>query len=785
MLGGTLHHARRCYYYYYATTELAVLLSCCSRVARLYKRGCSTTRALAATTLSSSSSSCTSPILQIHESVLQAQADGRPIVALESTILAHGMPFPQNAQLAQELATILRAKGVEPATIAIKNGVCRIGLSVDEIHDLCSNNKTSTHNGRVVEKCSTRELSLIMAKHQHQHGQKSGNLGDDSWGATTVASTMVLAHAAGIPTFVTGGIGGVHRHHSSSSSSSSGDHHFNMDISADLTELARTPVIVVSAGIKSILDIPRTLEVLETNGVPTVAYGTNEFPAFFSPHSGVRAPARLDSAMEIALAYWAARDLSLSHGMLVAVPNHDPASGGQVVEDAVQLALQQADESGIRGAAVTPFVLKRVAELTQGESLRSNVSLVKHNAAVGADIAIAIADLKRSKQSSSVFSGQVPFGVSATKKGNPDHDTTTIAAQLPKSRVVVMGGIVMDLVAKPLAGRGPLLTKTSNPATCTESDGGVGRNVAEVLGRLGSRPVLYSAVGNDLRGQVILNRLATECGVQTSQSTVHIVDGANTATYLAVLEANGDLHTACADMSVLSSIAPPHDIVLEAAEILVVDTNPPLHVLSDALRRAHRLGVHVFLEPTSVPKAMEFARHEQGRLLSCVTFASPNVEELLALADGWSSSPEDVLLLMEEHGFPTIRSIASRLLERLNRHETAANSAAHLLITMGAKGVLLASKRPVPHSRTRPFTLSFEYFPAPKNVKVENATGAGDTLAGAFIHSILQENNGNTKKDIDQRAMAKAVKEGMNAALLTLQCSHRTISPNVAGGNQD
>jgi sugar/nucleoside kinase (ribokinase family) len=194
------------------------------------------------------------------------------------------------------------------------------------------------------------------------------------------------------------------------------------------------------------------------------------------------------------------------------------------------------------------------------------------------------------------------------------------------------------------------------------------------------------------------------------------------------------------------------------------------------------------LEPTSVPKAMEFARHEEGRLLSCVTFASPNVEELLALADGWSSSPEDVLLLMEEHGFPTIQSIASRLLERMNcRHERAENnknvdSSAHLLITMGAKGVLLASKRPDPDSRTRSFTLSFEHFPAPKNVKVENATGAGDTLAGAFVHSILKESNKNhSKNGIDQRLVVKSVKEGMKAALLTLQCSHRTISPNVAG----
>lgn len=199
------------------------------------------------------------------------------------------------------------------------------------------------------------------------------------WGATTVASTMRLAHLAGINTFVTGGIGGVHR-----------NGELSMDVSADLTELGQTPVVTISAGIKSILDIARTLEVLETNSVPAMGWRTNEFPAFFSPHSGVACPVRVDDAETVARSYWASRALRLPQGMLVAVPNHDPA--GASVEKAIHSALKEAEEKQISGQAVTPYILKAVAAKTGGDSLRSNMALVRQNAEVGAEIAIAIAN---------------------------------------------------------------------------------------------------------------------------------------------------------------------------------------------------------------------------------------------------------------------------------------------------------------------------------------------------------------------------------------------------------
>lgn len=265
-----------------------------------------------------------------------------------------------------------------PATIAIKDGTCRVGLDAEELEDLA---KAGSENR--AKKCSTRDIPVLMVSTSAAASLSGDSKGAHQWGATTVASTMRLAHLAGISTFVTGGIGGVHR-----------NGHVTMDVSADLTELGQTPVVVVSAGIKSILDIRRTLEVLETNSVLTMGWQTDEFPSFFSPRSGVQCPIRVDNAGTVAASYWAARALGLPQGSLVAVPNHDPA--GANVEKAIQSALEEAEDLKISGQAITPFILKRVAEKTGGDSLRSNMALVKQNAEVGAEIAIEISKQKHS-----------------------------------------------------------------------------------------------------------------------------------------------------------------------------------------------------------------------------------------------------------------------------------------------------------------------------------------------------------------------------------------------------
>jgi pseudouridine-5'-phosphate glycosidase len=290
--------------------------------------------------------------------VAAARAAGTPIVALESTIISHGMPYPQNVDTAREVEQIIRQGGAVPATIAIIGGKICIGLSDEQLELLGS----APHALKV----SRRDLPFVVA---------TGALG-----ATTVAATMICAALAGIGVFVTGGIGGVHRGAATS-----------FDISADLQELARTDVAVVCAGVKSILDIGLTLEYLETHGVPVISVGQSGFPAFFTRESGFQADFRIDSAEQQAAFIHTKRALGLQGGVVIANPV--PALAAMPFEeiDAItSRALDEAAASGVKGKAVTPFLLARIKELTEGRSLATNIALVKHNAVVGARLAVAL-----------------------------------------------------------------------------------------------------------------------------------------------------------------------------------------------------------------------------------------------------------------------------------------------------------------------------------------------------------------------------------------------------------
>ncbi|MEX6508985.1 pseudouridine-5'-phosphate glycosidase [Jiella sp. M17.18] len=290
--------------------------------------------------------------------VAEALQSGRPVVALESTIVTHGMPFPQNLETAQRVEATVRERGAVPATIAVVGGDLRVGLTSDELEALAK--------AEDVMKLSRADLAFAIA------GGRTGS--------TTVAATMIAAERAGIAVFATGGIGGVHRGAETS-----------FDISADLEELARTGVIVVCAGAKAILDIAKTLEFLETKGVPVVGYRTDEFPAFWSRESGLPAPLRLDDAAAIA-AFQKARDrLELGGGMLVANPlAPDKALPADRVEGWIAQAIAESRERGIAGKDVTPFLLQRIVELSDGRSLATNIDLIVSNAALAADIAVAL-----------------------------------------------------------------------------------------------------------------------------------------------------------------------------------------------------------------------------------------------------------------------------------------------------------------------------------------------------------------------------------------------------------
>jgi pseudouridine-5'-phosphate glycosidase len=301
--------------------------------------------------------------LKFSPEVAAACAEGRPLVALESTIITHGMPWPQNVETARLVEAEIRMAGAVPATIAVIAGHVHIGLTAAELDFL----------GRAegVMKLSRADLAVCLA------------LGRT--GATTVAATMICAEHAGISVFATGGIGGVHRGAERS-----------FDVSADLLELARTPVTVVAAGAKAILDLPKTLEVLETQGVPVIAHGQDDFPAFWSRSSGLKAPLRMDTAAEIARAHVMRGRLGLAGGQLVANPIPEAAEIARaVIQPVIEAALAEAAAQGIAAKAVTPFLLQRIFEMTEGRSLTANIALVLNNARLGAAIAVALARLAR------------------------------------------------------------------------------------------------------------------------------------------------------------------------------------------------------------------------------------------------------------------------------------------------------------------------------------------------------------------------------------------------------
>ena len=302
--------------------------------------------------------------LDIAPEVAEALREGRPVVALESTIISHGMPYPQNVETALNVEKILREGGAVPATIAIIGGRLKAGLTAEEIDYL-------GRTGAGVTKASRRDLPVLVAKKMD--------------GATTVTTTMMIAAMAGIEVFATGGIGGVHRGAETT-----------MDISADLEELAQTPVMVICAGAKSILDLGLTLEYLETKGVTVIGYGTKELPAFYTSHSGFGVDYELDTPEELAEAFHVKRELGLKGGMLVTNPiPEEYAMDADVINKAIDQAVAESVEQGIHGKAATPFLLARVKELTGGDSLNSNIQLVYNNARLAAKTAAALAELNK------------------------------------------------------------------------------------------------------------------------------------------------------------------------------------------------------------------------------------------------------------------------------------------------------------------------------------------------------------------------------------------------------
>lgn len=582
----------------------------------------------------------------LSPAVARALRERSPVVALESTIISHGMPFPQNVETALAVEADVRAAGATPATICIARGRVHVGIGEELLEEL-------GRAGVAARKTSRRDFASVLA---------GGGLG-----ATTVAGTMIAAAAANVRIFATGGVGGVHRGGESS-----------WDVSADLIELGRTRVCVVCAGVKSLLDIPRTLEVLETQGVPVLALGTDEFPAFYSARSGVRTPERVVSTRAVAAMLAAAERMGLENGTLFAVPNPSPVLGADV-EAAIAAALEEAAAKGIRGAEATPFLLSRVADLTGGASLTANIALVRNNARVAAQLAVELAEINAAdaaaerteaeaeaararsvraarlaiaaegggngggREGSGVgtpwgsggaryFSTRTPWGSDGARYFST---RTSASDSRDRSReaLVFIGGAAIDTLARPYPGA-RLHLQTSNSGVVTQSAGGVARNIAEVVGRLGGVPVrLLTALGED-SAAMLVRAACARAGIDVT--SIAVPHGARTAAYNALLDGDGELVAAIADMSVLDQLTPaalePHAVTIADAKMVIIDANLAPASIAAVVRIATSALAPppLVFEPISVAKA---TRVLDADVLHSFALIKPNKFEVVALAE--------------------------------------------------------------------------------------------------------------------------------------------------------
>lgn len=651
-----------------------------------------------------------------------------PVVALESTIISHGMPYPQNLETAREVESIVRENGATPATIAILDGSLHVGLEDVDLKRLAI-------EGQNAIKCSRRDLSMVLSQ--------------GAVGATTVSGTMIASELAGIEVFVTGGIGGVHRGVEET-----------MDVSADLSELGRTPVAVVCAGVKSILDIPRTLEYLETQGVAVMGWNTDSFPAFFTVDSGEKAPMRVNDAEEVASWLRVNRDLGMRSGAIVAVPNPEPADQA-VVDSALGEALKEVREQDIAGKEATPFLLRRLNELTGGESLRSNIALVKNNAIVGSRIAVARAALERVGQTRRYSQSACSMWASSDA-----YSSTS------KPRPVIFGGATADIISSSVAEVTP---GTSNIGRVEHSHGGAGRNLSECMGRVWhtcspeNGPIFSSVVGDDDTGRAICQALL-DIGVDTSHTRK--LSGQRTAIYNAVLNMDGDLVAAIADMEILEHIdeAMVQGVLdkIDKPAMIIVDGNLPVSALSyicSRWRDCRDFEVPIWFEPTSVAKSLRVC---SDQVLSCVQLVSPNLDELFSIASELGF--EDFVKPGIDDGSTSnenIQELASQVAEYMSQlaidtgvpHES---SSRHVLVTLGANGAILVSAKNgqrLPSASIAP--------PGGAIESMQNCTGAGDCLLGTTAACVLRWPG---------MRLEDAVLAGMEAAKCTIKSSS-AVSP--------
>ncbi|RDW23747.1 Indigoidine synthase A like protein-domain-containing protein [Yarrowia lipolytica] len=703
--------------------------------------------------------------LVISEEIQQAINDKKPVIALESTIITHGLPYPQNLQMHSDTEQIIRKEGGIPALTAFVNGVPRVGVPEEEVKVLAEN----TDGNHI--KVSRRDIGYVMA--------------NGLMGGTTVAATMILAHMAGIKVFATGGIGGVHRGAEST-----------FDISADLDELSKTPVAVVCAGPKSILDIPLTVEYLETKGVHVSTYGADgtNIPGFFTTDSGVSSPYNFFDTLEAAKIIQANSSMNLQSGTVWCVPPPDPIPSN-LIHDVIDQALVEANELGIKGKATTPFLLDAIRR-EYPEVLKTNIGLVQQNAVIATRIASDLATLESGRPTSG-GSGFMPASPSVPKKAARPQTVTPLA---------VVGGVAMDVTC----GISGSQLGTSHPGKVTNSIGGVGHNIVLAIHYTGSKhgisPRLISAVGQDGDGNEILSHME-KVGLDTSGIKQDSKEG--TARYVAMHDKSGDLVVACADMDIIQNLDVVHigqQLTTAQPKWIMMDGNIGLEAKKEVLKYARDKSAQVAFEPTSVPKAAALSELNLPVYPNnSIALATPNTAELEAMfeafhekgrfdVDDWFPVIDGLALGADFRNGATMLSHQHRGLKAILEQGTLAQ-AIHMLpyiptliIKGGANGVVvfqliddiesaIHSQRSASNKTPGLFQkgnaasgntkvgVYMQYF-EPEEVgsqSIVSVTGAGDTLFGTLAMEIVKDESwlndmGDKKSAVVSRAMNNAVK---------------------------
>lgn len=632
-------------------------------------------------------------LIEIRPDIRDALRDRRPVVALESTIFTHGMPVPHNLLTALEVEEIVREENAIPATIGIIGGRIKVGLTKDEISQLSNPSSTNT------VKTSRRDMAFVLSKRWN--------------GGTTVAGTLIVANMVGIDVFATGGIGGVHR-----------DGENTLDISADLTELGKSGVAVVSSGVKSILDIPRTLEYLETQGVTVTTFGSPErdFPAFYTRKSGSKVPYNVESATEAAELISATKTLKLNSGILIAVPiPEEHAMDDRVIDEAIADALRRAEEAGVRGKEATPFLLDAISKITKGKSLSTNIALVKNNARVASQIAFELSNLNR-----------------------PTFHSAGVDLPAGELTPVVVGGSIVD-VSYAITDGDLQLDGATYHSSMRIVGGGVGRNIAEGLSKIHGSVHLISRLGSDQNGDYLLNLMPQHCRLAIERDDAH-----STANCAVILDKCGDCKLIVANMDIHKTITPQmvirHERLISKAPIVLFDGNLPVDTMGTILELCQKYNRPAFFEPTDMRIAAK-PFELPAELVRQIKFISPNIYELNTIARALNH-PE--IIESTEASVERLFEVDRELFAKIKSATSAtAGLIDNVVVTLGPRGVIVARKNSeslkffdenhqyVQVAREASPFVAARFYEAQPIADIANVSGAGDSFNSGFVAALI------------------------------------------------